>query len=220
MIMNFNLEYHSYSWKNIPFKYIIKYVFDDLKKFNIDEIDNNDIINTFDIDCDIFMVNKNNDDDVIIVQCKNYKNINVCIEDLSGFFHLIALSHLLVKGLIVSNTNICNRIINKLSLIDKVQFLNIPYKEKIIIVKEDIIIPRDYQLEAVEKFKNINKGILQLFCGMGKIYTSILIAKEFKNIIIMSPLRSYSSQLLDVFSNNLKNYYYNVSITFLFFTIT
>ena len=204
------LDYQSYLWENIPFKYIIKYVFDDLKKYDIENIDNNNIISTVDIGCDIFMVNKNNDDDVIIVQCKNYKDKKVCIEDLSGFFHLIALSHLPVKGLIVSNSNICNRIINKLSLIDKVKFLNIPYKEKIIIQQENIIIPRDYQLEAVDKFKNLDKGILQLFCGMGKTYTSILIAKEFKNIIIMSPLRSYASQLLGVFSNNLKNYSSNL----------
>ena len=123
------LDYQSYLWENIPFKYIIKYVFDDLKKYDIENIDNNNIISTVDIGCDIFMVNKNNDDDVIIVQCKNYKDKNVCIEDLSGFFHLIALSHLPVKGLIISNTNICNRIINKLSLIDKVKFLRAKQKK-------------------------------------------------------------------------------------------
>ena len=65
------LDYQSYLWENIPFKYIIKYVFDDLKKYDIENIDNNNIISTVDIGCDIFMVNKNNEDDVIIVQCKN-----------------------------------------------------------------------------------------------------------------------------------------------------
>ena len=39
------LDYQSYLWENIPFKYIIKYVFDDLKKYNMEEINNNDIIN-------------------------------------------------------------------------------------------------------------------------------------------------------------------------------
>jgi hypothetical protein len=164
LIINYS-EFQSYLWKDIPFKYIVKYVFDDLKKYNIDEINNNDIISTVDIGCDIFMVNKNNDDDVIIVQCKNYKDKNVCIDDLSGFFHLLALSHLPIKGLIVSNTNISNRIVNKLNLIDKVKFLNISYKEKIKLKqdKKNIIITRDYQLEAVEKFKNIIPST-KIFC--------------------------------------------------------
>ena len=42
------LDYQSYLWKNIPFKYIIKYVFDDLKKYDIENIDNNNIISTVD----------------------------------------------------------------------------------------------------------------------------------------------------------------------------
>jgi predicted helicase len=85
-------------------------------------------MNIVDIGCDIFMVNKNNEEDVIIVQCKNYKNRNVCIEDLSGFFHLIALSHLKIKGIIMSNSNICARIINKLKLTDTVIFINLIYE--------------------------------------------------------------------------------------------
>ena len=185
-------NYQSYLWDNVPFKYIIKFVFDDLTKYDMETINEIDIIKTVDIGCDILMVNKNNEDDVIIVQCKNYENKKVCIDDLSGFFYLNALSHLPIKGLIILNTDICNRIKNKLNLIDKVKFLNIPYIEEIKIIEEEIIISRDYQLEAVKQFENINKGILQLFCGMGKTHTSILIAKEFKNIIILSPLRSYA----------------------------
>ena len=34
------------------------------------------------------MVNKNNDDDVIIVQCKNYKDKKVCIGDLFGIIYI------------------------------------------------------------------------------------------------------------------------------------
>ena len=203
-------NYQSYLWDDVPFKYIIKFVFDDLTKYDMETINENDIIKTVDIGCDILMVNKDNDDDVIIVQCKNYKDKKVCIDDLSGFFYLIALSHVPLKGLIISNTDISNRIKNKLNLIDKVKFLNIPYIEEIKIIEEEIIISRDYQLEAVKEFENINKGILQLFCGMGKTHTSILIAKEFKNIIILSPLRSYASQLLNVFENSLKNYSSNL----------
>ena len=85
-LINNYLEYQSYLWKNIPFKYIVKYVFDDLKKYNIDEIDNNDIINSVDIGCDIFMVNKNNDDDVIIVHVKIIKIKMYVLEIFLVFF--------------------------------------------------------------------------------------------------------------------------------------
>lgn len=217
-------EYQTYLWKDVPLKYIIKYVFDEPTKYNfnniLEDIDNEDINNGSDVGiinnevmdtgCDILMVNKNDDNDVIIVQCKNYANKNVCIKDLSGFFYLIALSHLPVKGLIISNTDISNRIDYKLKLSKNVKFLNIPYNDEPCINYTNIIIPRDYQLEIVDKFKNINEGILQLFCGMGKTYTSLLIAKEFKNIIILSPLRSYAYQLLNVFTSTLINYSSNL----------
>ena len=207
LILNYD-NYYSYLWKNVPLKYIIKYVFDDLTKYeNINDfelnIENNNVV---DIGCDIFMVNKDNEDDVIIVQCKNYKDKNVCIDDLSGFFHLIALSHLPIKGIIMSNSDICNRIINKLKFIEKVIIINLKYEEKQIIIKEEKIIPKEYQLEAVKIFKKMDKGILQLFCGMGKTFTSILISKNYNNILILSPMRSYASQLLENFEKYLKEY--------------
>jgi superfamily II DNA or RNA helicase len=197
-------DYDIYEWKNTPFKYIQKYNFIDLTKYKEDKK------SFMDVGCDIFMVNKNNDEDVIIVQCKNYENNKVCVDDLAGFFQLIALTPIPIKGLIISNTLLSNQITFRLKHVDIVKFLNIPYEENIKIEENIIITPRAYQLEAVEKFKTINKGILQLFCGMGKTFTSILIAEQFDNIIILSPLRSYASQLLDVFSKKLKNRSYNL----------
>ena len=34
------------------------------------------------------MINKEDDDDIIIVQCKNYESKNICVKDLSGFSFL------------------------------------------------------------------------------------------------------------------------------------
>ena len=197
-------NYDIYEWKNIPFKYIQKYNFADLSNYS------DEIKNFCDVGCDIFMIHKNNEDDAIIVQCKNYENKKVCIDDLAGFFHLIALTPKPLKGLIISNTLLSNRIMFKLKSVNIVKFLNILYVEKININDTNIIVPYNYQLEAVEKFKTINKGILQLFCGMGKTFTSILIAEQFNNIVIISPLRSYASQLLKAFSEKLKNHSINL----------
>ena len=193
LIENYN-SYYSYLWIDVPHKYIEKYILD-----NIDNIyDDNESNKSVDIGCDILMINKLNDDDFIIVQCKNYLDKNVCIGDLAGFFHLIALSHIPIKGMIISNTLVSDRIKNKLNYIDRVTFLQIPYNEPVIEVCKNDVILRDYQVEAIEQFKTIDKGILQLFCGMGKTLVAINIAKEFKNIIILSPLRNYALQLFNV----------------------
>jgi superfamily II DNA or RNA helicase len=203
------INYEIYEWKNTPFKYIEKYKFIDLSNYN----NNNDcktVKSFMDVGCDILMVNKNDDNDVIIVQCKNYENNKVCVDDLAGFFQLIALSSVPLKGLIISNTLITNQIIFRLKHTNNVKFLNINYEELIKVDENIVEIAREYQLEAVEKFKSINKGILQLFCGMGKTYTSILISENFNNIVILSPLRTYAYQLLNVFSNKLKTHTSNL----------
>ena len=45
---------------------------------------------------------------------------------------------------------------------------------------------------------------------MGKTYTSILISENFNNIVILSPLRTYACQLLDVFCKKLKTHTSNL----------
>jgi superfamily II DNA or RNA helicase len=93
---------------------------------------------------------------------------------------------------------------------NKIYFVKLPYGN--IEDMEDIediedikiaIAPYTYQTEAVSKFKEYfqsnNRGILSLPCGCGKTYASYLISKNYKHIIILSPLREFASQ-------NLKRY--------------
>ena len=68
-------------------------------------------------------------------------------------------------------------------------------------INNNQIIPRDYQIEVVNKFSNINKGIIRFPCRMGKTFISTMIAKNFNNIIILSPLKTYATQLYDVFNS-------------------
>jgi len=205
-------NYYVYLWKNVPHKYIFNLKLDNLIDYNINTLEeNNKYDNTsIDIGCDIMMVNKEDESDIILVQCKNYLDKNVCIKDLAGFSFLLAFSHISLKGLIISNTNLSNRITFKLNHTDKIKFIKLNYEDKIINKINNVIIPRDYQLEIKNKFTNINKGIIQLPCGMGKTLISTMIAKEFNNIIILSPLRTYAYQLYDVFNLNFPNHKCNL----------
>ena len=121
----------------------------------------------------------------------------------------MAFSHIPIRGFIISNTDISNRIKYKLQFNDNIKFYKVPYIDNNIYIPE-INTPFDYQLEAVNKFRSISKGILQMPCGMGKTFASILISEGFNNIIILSPLRLYADQLLQSFSKYFTNYEKNL----------
>jgi superfamily II DNA or RNA helicase len=97
---------------------------------------------------------------------------------------------------------------------NKIYFVKLPYEnsnneaiEEIDIVPEIPEIPEivaySYQAEAVNTFKEHyetrKRGILSLPCGCGKTYTSYLISKDYKQVIILSPLREFASQNLNKF---------------------
>jgi superfamily II DNA or RNA helicase len=147
------------------------------------------------------------DNVVYFIQCKNYDDV-ISINDLSSFYFLLHEYDL--NGLVYYNGKLSSRI-NDLSR-GKVPFINIPFNNQLIdkmlsqqnILKD--ILPRDYQLEAVEILKNDNRSILSLPCGTGKTYTSYLIAKTkaYSNIVVIAPTRTLTSELLHTMSN-----YYN-----------
>ena len=194
-----NLNYHIFLWKDIPYKYIFKCGFD------IYLTNNNEENSYRDIGCDIMMINKEDDDDIIIVQCKNYESKNICVKDLSGFSFLFLISKVPIKGIIISQTE-CSQLVQSVFLNnDKIKYQKLEYqehKEETIILKHQ---PRNYQIEAYNKF--IEKGILQLPCGMGKTLIACMIASNYDNIIILSPLRNYAVQLLEKFKEYFEDTY-------------
>ena len=198
-LINNNLNYHSFLWKDIPYKYIFKCGFD------IYLTNNNEENSYRDIGCDIMMINKEDDNDIIIVQCKNYESKNICVKDLSGFSFLFLISKVPIKGIIISHTE-CSQLVQSIFLNnDKIKYQKLEYnehKEEKIIVKFE---PRNYQIEASNKFNG--KGILQLPCGMGKTYIACMIASNYDNIIILSPLRNYAVQLLEKFKEYFEEYF-------------
>ena len=147
------------------------------------------------------------DNQVYFIQCKNH-NDTLCINDLQGFYFLLYEFDL--NGIVIYSNQISSRIKD---LSNKVEYLHIPYNNQIIDVNYNFlsyinIQPRDYQIEACDLLKNENRSILSLPSGMGKTFTSYLIAKEYNNIIYIAPLRVLAKQILDQvydYSNNSYN---------------
>jgi superfamily II DNA or RNA helicase len=92
--------------------------------------------------------------------------------------------------------------------VDEVEFIRKEFNEKVNNV-ENVKIPFDYQIDAYEKLKDSNRAILNLPCGMGKTFTSIMISKEFNNVVIISPLIAYAKQNLEKFQEEFTNESYN-----------
>jgi superfamily II DNA or RNA helicase len=169
--------------------------------------DNYDIYTKYkncDIGADLVAIK---DDKIFFIQCKNHNN-TLCINDLQGFYFLLHEYDL--NGFVVYSNEISSRIKD---LSNKVQYIHIPYNNQIIDVNYNFlniinIKSREYQIEAYDLLKNENRSILSLPSGMGKTYTSFLIAKEYDNIIYISPLRFLAKQILDQvynYSNKLYN---------------
>ena len=114
-------NYNIYMWKNIPQKHITNLKLNDDFDDEYDFDENNK--------CDILMVNKENDEDAIIVWCKNKLKDNIIsIEDLSEFCFLIGFSHIPIKGLIISNVLLCDMLRFSLLHTDKIKYIKLDYE--------------------------------------------------------------------------------------------
>jgi len=180
----------------------------ELKNLNHEEDKLNDLMDT---GCDILLYQKNNDK-YIIVQCKNYAEKNrVKMEDLAGFFMNLLYTNL--DGIVYYTSKLSHVLLDQ-KQIDKIKYI------KKLMIEENIIEPKfvektnllehgfDYQIEAYQALHNAfltkNRAILQLPCGLGKTLISMMIAVEYKQIIILSPLKQYVVQNLDRYKSELK----------------
>ena len=152
------------------------------------------------IDTGIDVIQINEDDTVSLIQCKNgYKN-GITMQDLSGFMCWMAVLNKL-NGY-VYYTNKISKNLKDLPTNKRLEFIKYKYEDK----KEEIIniiVPYDYQIEAKNKIteylKNNNRCILNLPCGTGKTYISYNISQQYKQIIILSPLKQFAKQNLECF---------------------
>jgi superfamily II DNA or RNA helicase len=193
----------AYLWKNVPD--IILYECRFFETHNYDEYrknrenDENPLI---DIGIDIIQHNIETNK-YIYVQCKNYEN-SLCIHDLAGYFAVMSQpEHSDKEGHIyVSNNKISHNLL-KICNKKKHTFIHIPFMNKNDIIDQKVLIPYNYQIECLNKFndyyKENNNGILTMPCGTGKTFTSYLISKNYKIVVIMSPLKQFAEQNIACF---------------------
>ena len=145
-----------------------------------------------------------------LVQCKNGYGKGLRMEDLAGFNAWISALDTL-KGY-VYYTNKLSSNITSLPKNKRIEYIKQPFKEIKEQISAKVIKPYDYQIIAVNKFKEYfqknNRGILAMPCGTGKTLTSYLISREFKQIIILSPLKEFAKQNL----NRYVEYGYNGNV--------
>jgi len=187
-------------WKNFPEKlmYELNLIkdYDKFKKYRAD------------IGADLVAFKNNK---YYFIQCKNFKE-TIFIDTLGGFYFLLYENNL--NGILYYNGSLSERLIDLSN--EKIPFINLPFNNENIIFNEEIkeeIKPREYQIEAYNKLKNLNNSILSLPCSMGKTYISSLLAKDYDNIIILSPTRALAQQNLEKFKEYLKNTYNHILIS-------
>ena len=143
-----------------------------------------------------------------LVQCKNGYKKGLTMKDLAGFFGwLFSLNEL--KGYVYYTDKLSHNL-KSLPNNSRIEYIKLQYindnenneKERInnkIIYDNYSMIPYNYQLEAKNAFnENFNKrGIISMPCGTGKTYTSYLISEQYKQIVILSPLRQFAKQNLE-----------------------
>jgi len=146
----------------------------------------------------------------ILIQCKNFESNNyVTIHHLAGFYAMI--SHFKMEGIVYYTSKLSPNIKllrenSEIQYIKQEIITNNTNEKKKNNEKKLINNPYYYQVEAYDKLKNSHRAILSLPCGMGKTLTSIMISKDYDNIILISPLIVYSKQNLDRFKDELDNY--------------
>jgi len=164
--------------------------------------------NCIDLGCDILC--QKHDGNYVFIQCKNYSTTgvdNTITSASMGLFFVLSYqfnfeSYLYYSGKIGRNL---------LNIDKRKVFINLPYvsigdNNKSFKIYDNII-PRIYQIQALNTLQNQKRSILQMPCGTGKTFVSYLLSLDYDNIILLSPLISTTEQILD----NYRNYYCTAS---------
>ncbi len=204
-------ENQSWLWENVP-EYELRQS-GILGDWNIRRYErkSNKINGLPDIGTDI-LLKKHLENKYILVQCKNYaKKNSVQLDCLAGFFGMLYfydLDGMLFYTSKISKHILCNNT-KRIQFIKKDMDEDLNNNNTITLDKRLIENPYYYQIDAYEKLKNENRSILSLPCGLGKTLVSIMISKDYDNIIIISPLIAYAKQNLDRYNNELNLIGYN-----------
>ncbi len=162
-----------------------------------------------------------------LVQCKNGYKSGVTMNDLAGFMCWIATMNT-TKGYVYYTDKLSNNI-KLLPNQNRIQYIQVPFDTAYLpdnlatesnsvtdsvtdgvenmATSEPVFIPDSSKLEyqhqardlAIEYYQNHDNGVLAMPCGTGKTYTAFLIAQNFKQIVILSPLKQFAKQNMDRF---------------------
>jgi superfamily II DNA or RNA helicase len=191
-------EYEDYILNIIKDKYKFCYLWQDIPCNILDTRFYKDTKICDDIGCDIIGIN--HDDSIDYIQCKNYSTtgednvISIC--DLAGFYNFVAENSIL-NSIVYYSGKLSQQIKCRQN---KIKYVNLPMikNTKILDLK-----PREYQIEAYNKLKDVNRSILSMPCGTGKTFVSFLLSLDYKNVFILTPLISTTEQIFIHY----KNYY-------------
>ena len=195
-----SLNKNAYLWEDTPETILINAGI--IGSHNINRLIRKDKKENPLMDTGIDIIQVNEDNMISLIQCKNGYKSGITMHDLSGFMCWMTVLDKL-NGCVYYTDKISNNL-KYLPENKRLEFIKYKYedkKEKNI--KENIIVPFDYQVEAQNKIteylKNNNRGILNLPCGTGKTYISYLSSQQYKQIIILSPLKQFAKQNLECF---------------------
>lgn len=152
-----------------------------------------------DLGCDVLLKDNEN---YILVQCKNFESNSVTIHHLAGFHAMVLYFNM--EGIVFYTSKISSQL-KWYKQNPKIQFIKQEMIENKIEIIPSKLQPYYYQIEAFNHLKDSNRSILSLPCGMGKTLTAIMIGRNYNNIILISPLISYAKQNLERFQNELSN---------------
>jgi superfamily II DNA or RNA helicase/phage anti-repressor protein len=158
--------------------------------------------------CDIgFDILGIKDNEYYFIQCKNY-NKTICINDLCSFYFL--LNEYNLNGIVYYNGKLSKRLYDLKN--NKVEYKYLEINNLIMDLNLNMKLDmdfenREYQQDAYKKLNNLNRAILSIPCGMGKSYIGYLLSKNYKNIILITPTRVLTEELLNRFYNYYKTEY-------------
>ena len=112
-----------------------------------------------------------------------------------------------LNGILYYNGRLSERLVDLST--NRIPFINLLFNNENIVLNEpkNMVVPRDYQIEAYNELKGKPAVILSLPCSMGKTFVASLLGRDYDNVIIISPTRALTHQTLERFKEYLGDAY-------------
>ena len=210
-------------WKNIPEYELLKsQIMDDWNTARLtrkrEHIENR--LPDFGTDLLALETDINGTDKYSIIQCKKYNDSRTLrAEDLGTFYFMMYRYSKFVNGLVFHTNDLSTNLLNHNLTNDNIKYLKVKFEEgKYDLGNLDdniddeenstvILKPHQYQIDAYNALKGKTRGILQMACGTGKTLVSIMLAKDYKQNIIIAPLKAYCEQNMMRFASQMSSDY-------------